>query len=103
MTWGVARTPFFEKSLIARPSPCYDVQQMSGEDVDDDLERQLHHGFTGRQELFGELGHQLLENGVDRCVALIGGSGTGKSAAATSWVAHRRAGHELVFGHFTRT
>src|SRR6185295_16088786 len=75
---------------------------MSGEDVYVDLERKIHHGFTGREDLIGELGSQLVENAIDGCVALIGSSGVGKSAAATSWVAQYKASHGLVFGHFIR-
>jgi hypothetical protein len=71
--------------------------------ADDGLERQLHQGFTGRHELLAVLRRELLGDGIDGCIILTGSSGTGKTAAVTSWVGQYRARAELVFCHFIRT
>lgn len=78
-------------------------EQMSGEYADDDLERQLHHAFTGRDNLLGDFSRLLLHDSTDRFIALIGRSGIGKSAIVTRWVVGCEAAHELVFHHFIHT
>lgn len=68
----------------------------------DNIEQQLHHGFVGRDEICDELTNLLLHDPVDRCVALVGGTGTGKTAIVTRWAAQHEAGQALVFCHFVR-
>ncbi|HMG54605.1 MAG TPA: AAA family ATPase, partial [Kofleriaceae bacterium] len=75
---------------------------MRGEYVDDEIERQLHDGFTGRGDLLDELDRLVIRDASDRCVVLRGGSGMGKTAIVTRWLLRREASHDPVFHHFIR-
>jgi hypothetical protein len=75
---------------------------MRGEYVDDGIQRQQPHEFVGRERLLDDFDRLVLRDSVDRCVALTGGQGKGKTACVASWLARCEASYELVFHHFIR-
>lgn len=66
------------------------------------IERQRHDRFVGRSEVLARLDQLLVEDRVDRWVAVTGGPGMGKSAILAAWLARREAQGAVVPHHFIR-
>jgi len=65
----------------------------------DELGWQLDQGFVGREVALAALDRVLIDERVDRWVALTGGPGRGKTAIVARWLAAREAAHEFVAQH----
>jgi ATP/maltotriose-dependent transcriptional regulator MalT len=75
---------------------------MSGERLNDSIERQRHEGFVGREALLDQLDELLTADGTDRWVVVTGGPGMGKSALLAAWLARRERAGAMVPHHFIR-